>query len=555
MLRAVGLAALVVVVLGSGLALAAQCRSPNFLVNTSDARLAQQICQAAEKYRHDLAISWLGKPMPNWSAPCVMTVRVGPNLGAGGATTFIFDRGEVFGWRMNIQGSVERIFDSVLPHEITHMIFASHFREPLPRWADEGGATNVEHPSEKAKHRRMLVQFLHTGRGIAFNQMFAMRDYPSDVMPLYAQAFSLADYLIQVGGRRKYVEFLGDGLKTGDWSGAVKRHYGISDLGTLQNTWLAWVKQGFPAVGTPEPSPAGGSSPEMLAQGNRLPRPAPNLIHHIRGQDPAASSARASAGAHAGAPGRVPAGAAPNPARGGSSIYARLAAAHQQRAAAPQQRAAAPQQQAAAHQTPVVGPAGWQSAGPRGFAVQPLQTPGSAATRRKLTPVRPAVAVAPAGETPAVRPASGLVVLPASGWRPAGASAASVPASLAGGTADSSAVGERSSGVPGCAGGVCKTGPCAQGTCGAAGACPKGVCAGGVCPTGGCAPGVCAGGVCSPSGPCAGGACPSGCAVPGVLAVPGLGPGVHTQVTHPQPIEPPRQTVLEWSRTPGTILR
>ena len=29
-----------------------------------------------------------------------MTVQVGPNLGAGGATTFVFDRGEVFGWRM-----------------------------------------------------------------------------------------------------------------------------------------------------------------------------------------------------------------------------------------------------------------------------------------------------------------------------------------------------------------------------------------------------------------------------------------------------------------------
>ena len=44
--------------------------------------------------------------------------------GAGGATSFVFDRGEVFGWKMNIQGSRERILDSVLPHEVTHTIFA-----------------------------------------------------------------------------------------------------------------------------------------------------------------------------------------------------------------------------------------------------------------------------------------------------------------------------------------------------------------------------------------------------------------------------------------------
>ena len=121
---------------------------------------------------------WLGQTMPNWAQPCTMTVQVGPHLGAGGATSFVFDRGEVFGWRMTIQGSAERVLDSVLPHEVTHMIYATHFRRPLPRWADEGGATSMECASEKAKHRTMLLQFLRTGRGLAFNQMFAMTEYP-----------------------------------------------------------------------------------------------------------------------------------------------------------------------------------------------------------------------------------------------------------------------------------------------------------------------------------------------------------------------------------------
>lgn len=264
--------------------LGASYRTPNFVVQTADPQLAEQIGQAAEKYRRELAISWLGQAMPDWAQPCVMTVHVGGKLGAGGATTFLFDRGEVYGWRMNIQGSAERVLDSVLPHEITHMIFASHFRCPLPRWADEGGATSVEHSSELAKHRKMLVQFLQTGRGIAFNQMFAMTEYPHDVMPLYAQGFALADFLIRQGGRRKYLDYLAEGLRTRQWSAATQRHYGYRDLGALQNAWLAWVAQGFPALPSRNTAPEATPQIQLASAQTKRPRPEPNLIYRINGK-------------------------------------------------------------------------------------------------------------------------------------------------------------------------------------------------------------------------------------------------------------------------------
>jgi len=289
--RAAILAALLVVLMG------ASYRTPNFVMQTADPQLAEAFAKAAEKYRHDLAIEWTGEAMPNWSQPCVVTVHVGPRLGAGGATTFMFDHGEVFGWRMNIQGSAERVLDSVLPHEITHMIFASHFRAPLPRWADEGGATSVEHPSERAKHRRMLVQFLQTGRGIAFNQMFAMTEYPADVMPLYAQAQSLVDFLIQKGGRRRFVAFLDEGMKSSQWAAAANHHYGIPELGTLQNTWLAWVARGCPAI-APQPSqPGARPQPTLVAENQRLPRPDPNLIWHVAASERSSSASERSSNA------------------------------------------------------------------------------------------------------------------------------------------------------------------------------------------------------------------------------------------------------------------
>jgi hypothetical protein len=288
--RAIALTAALLVSMG------ARHRSANFIVETPDPNLAAQIADAAEKYRHDLAIEWLGQPMPNWSQPCPMEVKVGPNLGAGGATTFQFDRGEVFGWRMSIQGSPERVLDSVLPHEVTHMIFASHFRQPLPRWADEGGATTVENISERTKYQRMLDQFLRTGRGIAFSRMFAMTEYPSDVMPLYAECYSTAEYLIQIGGRRKYIDFLDDGLKSKDWSGAVARSYAVGDLGQLQNIWLAWVKQGSPAIGPGNAQPGAGTSPEMLAANTRGGRIDANSVYRQPGQNRSAPSAVIPAG-------------------------------------------------------------------------------------------------------------------------------------------------------------------------------------------------------------------------------------------------------------------
>lgn len=226
----------------------ASYRTPNFVVQTQDRVLAQEFCSQAESLRAELAQLWLGRTLPQWSRPCPVTVRVGPGLGAGGATMFVFNEGEVFGWRMTIRGSRQRVLDSVLPHEITHMVFASHFRQPVPRWASEGAATSAERQDELIYQRKNLVKFLTTGRGIAFNRMFSMVEYPRDIMPLYAQGYTLCEFLIQQGGRRKFVNYLRDGLVSDQWGVATQAHYGYGNLGELQNDWVAWVGNGFPGA-------------------------------------------------------------------------------------------------------------------------------------------------------------------------------------------------------------------------------------------------------------------------------------------------------------------
>ncbi len=276
-------------------------RTRNFTVSAPSGALAKEIGDAAERWRQTLSTEWIGKEMPPWSQPCPIHAKVGRHLGAGGATSFIFDQGQVFGWRMNIQGSRQRILDSVLPHEVTHTIFACYFRQPLPRWADEGACTTVEHPSEIAKQERMLIDFLKQRRGIPFSQMLAMKDYPRDVLPLYSQGHSLAQMLLESSGKQAFLVFLADGLKDENWPRAVKQHYGYENLQVLQNSWLSWIKAGRPRL---------DGSPSQIA--SNVPAVRKGAV--VRGQSPDDSPRAGAAGSGHSAAVTV------------SSVYAQMAA-------------------------------------------------------------------------------------------------------------------------------------------------------------------------------------------------------------------------------------
>jgi hypothetical protein len=224
--------------------MATDARTANFIVRAPNDQLAAEIAQAAERCRRDLAIEWLGAPLPDWPQPIPVVATIAPGLGASGRTSFMFNGRTPFGWAMEVQGSRERVLDSVIPHEVTHTIFATHFGCPLPRWADEGACTTVEHASERRKQELWLVRFLKTERGIPFNHMFAMTEYPGDILPLYSQGYSVARYLIAQGGKPKFVAFVGDGLHSNDWAAAVRRHYGYDSLGQMQLAWVDWVIKG-----------------------------------------------------------------------------------------------------------------------------------------------------------------------------------------------------------------------------------------------------------------------------------------------------------------------
>lgn len=226
----------------------------NFTVTASTDDIARTVGKAAETYRRDLAVFWLGQPLPNWSRPCKLRVKDGA-MGAGGETKFQFVGKEVLNWDMYVQGSLERILDSVLPHEVNHTIFACHFRRPLPRWADEGAATLFEHRSEQVKQLGLLNQVIKSNREfISLKNLLTMKEYPRGYRPmliLYAEGYALADFLVQQGGQTKYLKFLADGEAMG-WTEAIKSNYHHGGVDSLQKNWQGWVMAGMPKLTLPK---------------------------------------------------------------------------------------------------------------------------------------------------------------------------------------------------------------------------------------------------------------------------------------------------------------
>lgn len=165
--------------------------SPNFEVTAPTYEIAEKVCLRAEE-------EWAKSGFPNLYMPCKIRVKVG-QIGAGGATTFSFGGGQVFGFDMTVQGSLEKILKSVIPHEVRHMITACHKRRPVARWLDEGIAGLCEEDSERNRQMLFAKEIAGTNQFIPLRELLSAMDYPKDMqktLSLYAAGTALSDFLV-----------------------------------------------------------------------------------------------------------------------------------------------------------------------------------------------------------------------------------------------------------------------------------------------------------------------------------------------------------------------
>ncbi len=214
-------------------------QTPNFRVEAPTRRIAQLVAEAAERQRRELARRWLGREMPPWPEPCPIQVKIAPDRSPGGATSFQFEGGKVKTQRMALEGSLENLLANTLPHEVTHTVLAHYFGAPVPRWADEGAALLSEDEEEQQRYQGHARQILNNpDRAIPLRRLLALRDYPTDVMALFAEGYSLTRFLVKQQDHRTFLAFVKQGGR-GGWDKAVQTHYHFADVGALEKAWLA----------------------------------------------------------------------------------------------------------------------------------------------------------------------------------------------------------------------------------------------------------------------------------------------------------------------------
>jgi hypothetical protein len=215
-------------------------RTTNFVVEAPTAEIAKKVADQAEAYRSAIARQWLGQEIPAWSTPCPIRVKLTRGE-AGGLTSFGFNRGRVSDQDMVVEGRIDRILASALPHEITHTIFAAYFGGPMPRWADEGASLLSEDLRERQRHDQIALNLLTRRGDLPLSRLFTIEEYPSDLMGFYGQGYSISRFLIEMGGRPRFLRFVREGTQAG-WDVATRNHYGLADVRELDRAWRAWHK-------------------------------------------------------------------------------------------------------------------------------------------------------------------------------------------------------------------------------------------------------------------------------------------------------------------------
>jgi hypothetical protein len=134
----------------------------------------------------------------------------------------------------------ETFFDTILPHEIGHIIFRElvGYNKALPLWLDEGVACMQEHEGKErlAAAKRLVELNLH----IHFDELSKIRDV-SVIIPFifYNESASIIDFLLRRFGRNKFIDFCRSLRDEENWEQSLKGVYKVKNLDELEKLWVA----------------------------------------------------------------------------------------------------------------------------------------------------------------------------------------------------------------------------------------------------------------------------------------------------------------------------
>ncbi len=144
-----------------------------------------------------------------------------------------------------IEGTPD-FLDSVLPHEITHLIFRDFvgMSPYVPLWMDEGVA-QWEESSKRQLAKQMIKELIRKADVYSIERLthtdIRRETDPTRVTVFYVQAISLVDFLIGKYGTSSFAAFCRDLRDGKTFEAALKSAYGQS-FSTLEEMELRWRK-------------------------------------------------------------------------------------------------------------------------------------------------------------------------------------------------------------------------------------------------------------------------------------------------------------------------
>ena len=120
----------------------------------------------------------------------------------------------------------------------------------------QGAASLIEHGSERMRLRKIHDQVMGTNRRIPLKTLLEMKNYPREnqqVLTMYAEGHSLADFLVQRSDKPTYLKFLQLAHEDG-WNAALKSFYQFENVDSLEKVWDKWVLAGSPSLKLPKDS-------------------------------------------------------------------------------------------------------------------------------------------------------------------------------------------------------------------------------------------------------------------------------------------------------------
>ncbi|MGH7127715.1 MAG: hypothetical protein ACREIV_04040 [Planctomycetaceae bacterium] len=214
-------------------------RSPNFTVTVArDPALARDLLARAESLREDIALRWIGSPLPEGVAHTVIHLHrddaadVGRLVPADGVT-------QTRHW-LWLRTSRERALGTTLAHEMTHVVLSTRFPEGMPVWANEGIASLEDDAERHAIRRERLAHLARSERWPSVAEVMSMPHISPDDTTAYSVAVSLTEFLLERGPRGDFLRFVETGAD-GNWNAALRRFYKIDGTADLQREWQVWL--------------------------------------------------------------------------------------------------------------------------------------------------------------------------------------------------------------------------------------------------------------------------------------------------------------------------